>query len=146
MKHFPEKLGFVFAEGTQTFEGEEGEDEVESRTPFQLACEEFNKEEITKIVLEFVDGCLAVADIRTESSFLLEVAADESIHLDGLYILLRKDPAALLRLLQKTETGNTDRNVAGSSTLGGIATEPNSDAGIGVQSFKKNRKRRRTIG
>ena len=173
MKYFPEKLGFVFCEGTQTLEGEDSGDEpdVVSGTPFQLACERFGREKVAELVEDCIDGCFAAATIRTES-LLLSIAADDSFHLDGLYTLLRKDPAAVSRLLQNNnnegETGNNDSDnnrdddavtVGGTGTRGATTAvsttasnnddddDNNSAAGIEPRPSPKNsgkRKRKRT--
>ena len=90
--------------------------------------------------MDSINSCPTADDIRSEL-FLLSMATDESIHLDGLYILLRKDPAGLLRLLQRIDVGNNDNST--SIDIVDVASMESGYARTGVQSSMKNRKRRR---
>jgi hypothetical protein len=80
---------------------------VFSETAFQRARRKFGHEKVTnKIIDRIMEECSASSssstDIVMESSLLMSAVTDESIHLDGLYILVRRDPtAALLRLQQQ---------------------------------------------
>jgi hypothetical protein len=123
MQYFREKLGFLFREATQAFpvevENEDSDNDddneihIEASTPFRLACERLGRDAVIKIFNDCISDHCADADsmaaaantsppICTESNLLLLAVTDETIHLDGLYILMRNDPtAALLRLQQK---------------------------------------------
>jgi hypothetical protein len=120
--HFPEKIGFLFCEGTQM--NEEDENDVETGTPFQLAYKKFGRESVIKEVMDqiakhypidvpSVDVLDDVAPTSTTTitttttttatkSFMLLLAANvEKIHLDGLYMILHRDPTASLSRLQQ---------------------------------------------
>jgi hypothetical protein len=146
LQYFPEKIGFVFCEATQTDlpneeedsdDENETEDEIQPATPFQLACKRYGHDAVIKVVNDCIsdhctnaaaaaaaaaahddvhddghghghghDAVTAVSTLAacTESTLLFSAVTEETIHLDGLYILIRKDPtAALLRLQQKLE-------------------------------------------
>ena len=99
--HFVLKTILAFCKGSNTFhdfedsDNEYDSDNAVSGTPFQLACEKFGRE----AVIEVVAACIAACPtIRTES-FLMAIAIDNAIHLDCLYLLLRKDPTAVSRLV-----------------------------------------------
>ena len=92
LKYFPEKLGFVFCEGEQT--DEDNLLHVGNVTAFELACEEFGTDEVTKLVADCIANCPAADTVGSES-FLLSIAADEAIQC----------PAFMLRLLRKAEGG-----------------------------------------
>jgi hypothetical protein len=126
MRYFPEKLGFVFFEGTQRVHDDGTE-------PFKLACYEHGQEQVMNEFFDCVAKCCAASASPStmESSLLMSAVTDESIHLEGLYTLLRKDPsAALLRLQQQllqgdgriddnggnTEAGNSITMLTSSST------------------------------
>jgi len=91
MRHYPTKLGFAFTEGKP-------EDSTNSyrSIPYHDACEQFGEEVVKREVLDRIMNC---PKTNTEQ-FLLSAAVDEAINLDGLYILVRREPAALQRLLQ----------------------------------------------
>ena len=96
LRYFPEKLGFVFCEGTQRL----GETKW-TGTPFRSACNKHGQEKVMNEVLDCIANCCAASTSPStmESSLLMTAVTDESIHLEGLYTLLRKDPYdALLRL------------------------------------------------
>jgi hypothetical protein len=104
LQYFPEKLGFVFSECTQQFS-----ERLASGTPFQRACMYSGQERVMKEVVDCIaEYCLFSSTSSsttnttcTETSLLMSAVTDESIHLDRLYILMRRDPtAALLRLQQ----------------------------------------------
>jgi hypothetical protein len=114
MKYFPEKFGFLFCEETQT--GNQDETNVITGTPFQLICKQFGHDNVIKEVMDQIAKyypitLAAVAPTSTttttttttitESSILLLAVTDEKIHLDGLYMLLRRDPTASLSRLQQ---------------------------------------------
>ncbi|OEU10859.1 hypothetical protein FRACYDRAFT_246732 [Fragilariopsis cylindrus CCMP1102] len=98
LRYFPEKLGFVFCEGTQRNRDNR---KKFTKTPFRFACHRHGQEKVMNEVLDCIANyCAASASPSTmESSLLMSAVTDESIHLEGLYTLLRKDPYdALLRL------------------------------------------------
>ena len=111
------KLGFDFTERHDT----------NSQHPditYQMHCNKYGKELIAGDVLDRIKTC---PDIITES-FLLSAAVDEAINLDGSYILLRREPAALLRLLQRN------------NKIGTTSTAM-SPSNINKQSFERNRRK-----
>lgn len=72
---------------------------LSSGTAFQVAHNRFGHEKVTNEVIDRIS-----ADTDMESSLLISAVIDQSIHLDGLYILMHRDPtAALLRLQQQLE-------------------------------------------
>jgi hypothetical protein len=154
MQYFPDKFGFVFCKFTQVvtvpleFKDIYDNDDKFCRreitgTPFQLACMRFGRDAGTKIVLDCISNHCANAAATTatatasvvvanapatctESNMLLSAVTDETIHLDGLFILIRKDPTtALLRLQQKLLLldGQTDGgNSTAAATFNSTAT------------------------
>jgi hypothetical protein len=112
-------LIFFFYEGTHIG----GEDETHVKTgitPFQFACKQFGQKSVIQEVMDqigkhdpvaTVPSIIAVENIAptvtvtVESSILLSAVTDETIHLDGLYLLLRRDPTALLPRLQQLLEG-----------------------------------------
>lgn len=84
--HYPEKLGFVFHLGQNG--------RKMRSTAYGRACKKYGEESVRKEILDrFIQHPTTKKD-----SILLSVAADEEIALDGLYLLLRRDPAAVLRM------------------------------------------------
>jgi hypothetical protein len=129
----------VFREATQAFpveiEDRDNDDDNEinsgTPTPFRLACKMLGHDAEIEIFNDCISGhcadagsmaaAAAAAAANTpakckESTLLLLAVTDETIHLDGLYILTRNYPtAALLRLQQKIliregQTINTNNN------------------------------------
>ena len=89
-----EKLGFVFL------------NDENSETPYQMACEDHGIERVTILILgRILEYCPTSVE-----SFILPLATDPTFHLDGLYILLRREPAAFLQLLHTKETTSTVAN------------------------------------
>jgi len=110
MQHYPDKFGFVFGEGTHRNSNPEF---LFQGTPFQRACKKYGQEKVINEVINCIkEYCAAFMSSSSststsatnnsmETSLLMSAITDELIHMDGLYILLRKDPeAALLRLQQ----------------------------------------------
>jgi hypothetical protein len=104
LQYFPEKLGFVFSKCTQRIdEGYIDEGEF-SATPFQFLQYKYGHERATDVVVDRIaEYCCPASSTSdtTNASLLMSVVTDKSIHLDGLYILLRRDPAAALLRLQQ---------------------------------------------
>lgn len=67
-------------------------------TPFQYACGSLGREKTIEIIENTVNG-YANNSWGTADALIL-AATDERIHLDGVYFLLRRDPMALLCMLQ----------------------------------------------
>jgi hypothetical protein len=84
MYHFPAELGFVFHKPT-----------------FQLACENFG----TKKVARIIDGEILRSleqNNNTLNALVFAAATNDEISLDGVYILFRRDPIALLTEFTKS--------------------------------------------
>ena len=112
MRHYPFKLGFVFARKGNVKCDDDGADdehehEHENETPlldiYQEACKKYGKNRVTSEVLERVLVFLNSNDTtrrRRRERILLSLAADERMHLNGLYLVLRNDPTVVLRRRQ----------------------------------------------
>ena len=108
IRYFPKKKGISIL-----FSKDEDDD-----TPFQDACNNHGREKVVKIIEDTLtyyhsDTPLNIADA------LLSAAIDDSIHLDCVYFLLRRQPDVLQKMLSaKAETaeatvtaeGNEDNN------------------------------------
>ena len=104
MRHNPTKLGFAFTEGK--------DEDVDTREiPYHKACNKFGEEKVRREVLDRIMKC---PETNTDR-FLLSAAVDEAINLDGLYILVRREPAALQRLLQGRNNKNPNQLLLESS-------------------------------
>ena len=105
MQHYPEKFGFVFSEGTVQY----NDGKFHHWTPFQQACYNYGQENVINEVINRITeySTSAFTSISTsannvETSLLMSAITNETIHIDGLYILLRRDPVStLMRLQQK---------------------------------------------
>ncbi|OEU09074.1 hypothetical protein FRACYDRAFT_248933 [Fragilariopsis cylindrus CCMP1102] len=104
LRYFPEKLAFVFCKGTHR---NRDDGKKRTRTPFRLACNKHGQEKVMNEVLDCIANyCAASASPSTmESSLLMTAVTDESIHLEGLYTLLRKDPTMHYATAQASTTG-----------------------------------------
>jgi hypothetical protein len=127
VRYFPEKLGYVFCEGTERDRADKTKI-IANGTAFKLACNIFGQEVVTNEVTNcMMIYCVAATTSPStmKSSLLMLTVTDESIHLDGLYILLRKDPiAALLRMEQQLlcEDEQTDDDNGGGNNNTEAAT------------------------
>merc|ERR1712007_246664 len=69
-------------------------------TPFQVACNKFKQNEVK----EAVEGTLArystTAPINNAHVLML-AATNERIHLDGVYVVLRRQPDVLTRMIRR---------------------------------------------
>jgi hypothetical protein len=88
--HFPTEMGFLFHL-----------DKNDCYNPFDRACYEYGTEKVTKIIEDvFVTG--NHYDVESDGEFdntlkaLIYVATNSTVHLDGVYFLLRRDPGFLL--------------------------------------------------
>ena len=125
MRYFPAKLGFVF------HNSKDNEGQIYN-TPYQSTCEDYGSEEVTNEVLNRILECCP-STVRVES-LLLSLATNEAFHLDGLYLFLRKDPAAYLQLLHgghsssriiNNNKNNDDRDIANGTSFATTKTTSN---------------------
>jgi len=105
IRYFPYKKGISLLFTKNTFGG----------TFLRSACEWFY---IRKQVLEVVDEVLARYSNTTPLNIvdaLMLAAIDETIHLDGVYFLLRREPEVLIALLSRStnDSSNIDGNFDG---------------------------------
>ncbi len=75
--YFPTQLGFVFHVDNNS-------------TPFSRACHEYGTETVTKFIGDILSNDEETID-TTEA--LIQFATNPSVHLDGVYFLLRRDPS-----------------------------------------------------
>jgi len=80
MSHYPEEIGFLFHRA------------MSSTPPFQMACKLFGKEVITKMF----DKMILKSTMGRCDAIRTLVFAAAAISLDGLYLLIRLDPIALI--------------------------------------------------
>ena len=86
MRHFPTKIGLLFHKDS------------DGETPFQKSCGKYGKVETMKAI---ENNCLGknhdnyYSERNNIIRSILCAAVDENIHLDGIYILLRRQPDVL---------------------------------------------------
>ena len=68
-------------------------------TPFQSACQQYGRERVMEIVEEILTRYHSEGTPLHIEEALMVAAADENVHLDCSYFLLRREPDVLLRLL-----------------------------------------------
>jgi len=118
MRHYPEKLGFVF------HVNECGE------TPYDMGCKRFGNDIVTTLILDRLlssecCSCCPDNNISSAESLLLSLSTDDAVHLDGLYFFLRREPAAFLQLLQTGDTINSSSSSSSSSSKNASNTDNN---------------------
>jgi hypothetical protein len=81
--HFPTKFGFLFHMDNR------------DRTPFGMACNKFGSDQATNAV----ENVLSMNNYSSKTilEFLVSLAVDESVHLNGVYFLLRREPSLMAR-------------------------------------------------
>jgi len=102
MSHYPNELGFLFH---KSFENKRISfaryfNEVSRRIfgkgkPFNDACDAFGKERVKKLVNKNILRITKARSYATRALFVL-VASNPKIDVDGIYFILRHDPAALV--------------------------------------------------
>lgn len=120
IRHFPNKLGFVFSKRVHTKTVPKQKDnestastgvQNESRyintyqIPYFKACEKFGEENVER---EVIDKVLADCPETQDPKKLLLLGAEEDVDLSGLYLLLRRDPAHWSTVVsEKDSSSNT---------------------------------------
>jgi len=104
MQHFPTKIGFLFHK------------DEHGRTSYQIACKKYGNEQVEKI-LDGVALNTTTTNTTTTATTkerhdtvlktLVFAATEERVHLDGVYILLRREPSVLHCCVFKTATRRT---------------------------------------
>jgi len=78
-------------------------------TPFQLACELFERNEVKEAVEDTLARCSTTAPINSVHALML-AATDEHIHLVGVYFVLRRQPDVLTRMIRRRLTNNNNNS------------------------------------
>ena len=90
LHHFPTKFGFLFHEGASN-----------ELSPFYNACRNFGKDATTRIldsVFEDAQHLFSSENISWSAGVFRSAAFDEDCQLEGMYYVLRRDPAMLRQL------------------------------------------------
>ena len=109
MQYFPTKIGFLFHK------------DEHGRTSYQVACKKYGNEQVDKILdgvaLNTTTTTTTTATTATATATreqhdivvktLVFAATEERVHLDGVYIMLRREPSVLHCL---TVTRRTNEN------------------------------------
>ncbi|OEU06869.1 hypothetical protein FRACYDRAFT_252769 [Fragilariopsis cylindrus CCMP1102] len=87
------------------------------RTPFQVACQEWGQDEVTKVI---EDTLIRYSSSNNRPPFniaeaLITAAIDENVHLDCIYFMLRREPDGLQRLLSQSSAASTAAAAAASN-------------------------------
>ena len=112
MQHFPTKIGFLFHK------------DEHGRTSYQIACKKYGNEQVEKILDGVALNTTTTATTTKEQhdivvKSLMFAATEEIVHLDGLYILLRREPSVLQcqtatrRTIKNDEDGKDDEEEEG---------------------------------
>ena len=88
IQHFPTKFGFLFHNNKKGV------------TPFAMACTKYGKDEVIKVVTKILSG--NNYDTNTILESLISVV-DETVRMDGFYIILHKDPSVVTKGLSMTK-------------------------------------------
>ena len=86
MQHYPTKIGFLFHK------------DEHGRTSYQVACKKYGNEQVEEILDGVALNTTTTATTTKEQhdivvKSLMFAATEEIVHLDGLYILLRREPS-----------------------------------------------------
>ena len=81
IRHFPTEIGFLFHK-----------EPMYGETPYQLACREYGREEVEKLL----DGAGSDDQENNTIKALIYAVTEEKVHLDCVYFLLRREPVILL--------------------------------------------------
>ena len=102
IRYFPKKKGINLL-----FKINENEE-----TPFRLACNKFGYEEVMRVIEESLIRCYSLSLDNSPPlnivEALLMAATDESVHLDCVYFLLRRQPDVLIKPLSVSINNNNN--------------------------------------
>ena len=111
-------------------------------TTFQYACKNYDGQKVKKIIEDTL-ARYSSTPINSADA-LLSAAFDETVHLDGVYFLLRRDPDMLHKLLSSSPSASTSTSTAVADC--DINININNDTTDEVNSRKEeDRKRKRHI-
>ncbi|OEU11652.1 hypothetical protein FRACYDRAFT_244770 [Fragilariopsis cylindrus CCMP1102] len=80
-------------------------------TTFQYACNKFGGEKVKKSIEDTLVRYSSSTPINSADA-LLSAAIDETVHLDGVYFLLRREPDMLHKLLSSLPSASTSTSTA----------------------------------
>jgi len=96
-------------------------------TPFQNACQKFGRERVTEVAEEVLARYFQDTPLNSVET-LMVAAADEDVHLDCSYFLLRRKPDVLVRLLSEPHNNNNNDDSDGDDNDGNENNGDNVDA------------------
>ena len=98
-RYYPTEMGFLFHKNNA------------SETPFQIACNRYTTKKVLEVVDDVVKGSRDIQDAYNPIRSLIYASINDGIHTEGVYMLIRKEPDLIHKLLSNAPT------VATSSTM-----------------------------
>jgi hypothetical protein len=90
MRYFPKKKGISLL----------FQKDIDNETPFQDACEQFGHEQVMMVITDTLNN--PDTPPVNSADALLSAAIDNGIHLDCVYLLMRREPDVLQKLLSQS--------------------------------------------
>ena len=81
-------------------------------TTFQYACKNYDGQKVKKIIEDTLARYYSSSTPINSADALLSAAIDETVHLDGVYFLLRREPDMLHKLLSSSPSASTSTSTA----------------------------------
>ena len=98
LRYYPDQIGFLFHRDDLFEPG--------PKPAFPTACDMFGQEQVVSVVNECISKYTR-GKRHTFHKFVFLAATKKEILLDGLYLLIRRDPGALIPLLSKASKSTT---------------------------------------
>jgi hypothetical protein len=118
MRYFPKKKGISLP----------FQEDMDNETPFQEACKKYGHKQVMMVISDTLNN--PVTPLLNSADALLSAAIDDSIHLDCVYLLVRREPDVLQKLLSQslavvTSAGsNNNKNNSNNNTKNDDVTSP----------------------
>jgi hypothetical protein len=95
-----------------------------NRTPFRMFCEQYGSEKLMEVVedtlIRYTSSSSSLDSNKTTTRLnivdaLLSAAIDENVHLDCVYVLMRRHPDMLMKLLPQLSSGMSSTTIVSAS-------------------------------
>ena len=128
MRYFPQHVGItlLFRNHDRTIS--------DHRTPIGYACARFERKEVLRVIDDVLAHSALTTPLNITDAFLVAIL-DDTIHLDAVYFLLRRQPDTLIRLITNSSSSSSGSSIR---CVGGCRDDNDDDDDDDDDSNNKN--------
>ena len=105
MRYFPQHVGINLL-----FRSHDRNNSSDHRTPIKQACARFKRKDVMRVIDDVLAHSSLTTPLNITDAFLVAIL-DDTIHLDAVYFLFRRQPDTLIRLITNSSSSSSGSSI-----------------------------------